>query len=44
MDKRASDHAILRRDLYGTTPEPTYAGALSFMRRKYSRDLEGGDD
>jgi len=43
MDKRASDHAILRSDLYGTTPEPTYAGALSFMRRKYSRDLEGVD-
>ncbi|MEQ8205936.1 MAG: arginase family protein, partial [Woeseia sp.] len=43
MDKRASDHAILRSDLYGTTPEPTYAGALSFMRRKYTRDLEGVD-
>lgn len=43
MDKRAGDHAILREDLYGTTPEPTYAGALSFMRRKYTRDLEGVD-
>jgi len=43
MDKRAGAHAILRKDLYGTTPEPTYAGALSFMRRKYTRDLKGVD-
>jgi agmatinase len=42
-DKHAGDHAFLREDLYGTTPEPTYAGALSFMRRKYTRDLEGVD-
>ena len=42
-DKYAGDHAILRDDLYGTTPEPTYAGALSFMRRKYTRDLKGVD-
>ena len=43
MDKHAGDHAILRDSLYGTTPEPTYAGAVSFMRRKYSRDLGGVD-
>jgi len=43
MEKKAGDHAILREDLYGTTPEPTYAGALSFMRRQYSRDLDGVD-
>ena len=42
-DKEAGDHAILRESLYGTTPEPTYAGATSFMRRKYSRDLTGVD-
>jgi agmatinase len=42
-DKHAGDHAILRDKLYGTTPEPTYAGALSFMRRKYTRDLTGVD-
>jgi agmatinase len=29
--------------VYGTTPEPTYAGALSFMRRKYTRELGGVD-
>jgi agmatinase len=43
MDKNDGDHAILRDDLYGTTPEPTYAGATSFMRRKYTRDLKGVD-
>lgn len=42
-DKHAGDHAILRDKLHGTTPEPTYAGALSFMRRKYTRDLDGVD-
>ncbi len=43
MDKHDGDHAITRQSLYGTTPEPTYAGVLSFMRRKYSRDFEGVD-
>ena len=42
-DKHAGDHAFLRDDLHGTTPEPTYAGALSFMRRKYTRNLDGVD-
>lgn len=43
MDKSTGDHAITRDDLYGTKPEPTYAGAMSFMRRKYTRDLTGVD-
>ena len=38
-----SDNAVFRDSVYGTNPEPTYAGALSFMRRKYTRDLEGVD-
>ena len=38
-----SDNAIYRDSVYGTNPEPTYAGALSFMRRKYTRDLKGVD-
>jgi agmatinase len=42
-DRKAGDHAILRDSLYGSTSEPTYAGALSFMRRKYTRDLKGVD-
>ena len=43
MNKKITDHAIVREDLYGTTPEPTYGGALSFMRRKYSKDMRGVD-
>lgn len=43
MDKHDSDFAITRDSLYGTTPEPTYAGITSFMRRKYTKDLAGVD-
>jgi len=41
--KKDGDFAITRESLYGITNEPTYAGATSFMRRKYTRDLEGVD-
>jgi len=41
--KASGDNAITRESLYGTTAEPTYAGITSFMRRKYTRDLEGVD-
>jgi agmatinase len=37
------DNAFRRSELKGTQWEPTYAGALSFMRRKYTRDLAGVD-
>ena len=37
------DNAFRRDSLKGTRWEPTYAGALSFMRRKYTRDLTGVD-
>lgn len=43
MDKFDGDLAITRETLYGTEAEPTYAGATSFMRRKYTRDLRGVD-
>ncbi|MGI9232613.1 MAG: agmatinase [Woeseiaceae bacterium] len=43
MDKHENDHAITRDSLYGTTPEPTYGGVTSFMRRKYTTDLTGVD-
>lgn len=43
MNKYAGDFAITRDSLYGTTPEPTYAGITSFMRRKYTKDLSGVD-
>ena len=41
--KKDGDFALTRDSLYGTLNEPTYAGATSFMRRKYTRDLEGAD-
>lgn len=40
---KENDLAFTREDLYGTIVEPTFAGATSFMRRKYSRDLKGVD-
>src|SRR5690606_11572344 len=40
---KAGDQAFLREDPRGTHSEPTYAGALSFMRRRYTRDLDGVD-
>ena len=36
------DNAFTADDLRGNTSEaPAYAGALSFLRRKYNRDLAG---
>ncbi len=43
MLKQDNDHAIIRESLYGSVSEPTYGGALSFMRRKYTRQLDGVD-
>ncbi len=43
MTKTPGDHAFTTDSLYGTVVEPTYSGALSFMRRKYTRDLKGVD-
>ena len=40
---RPGDAAFRRADLKGSTIEATYAGALSFMRRRYTRDLAGVD-
>ena len=37
------DSAFRRKNLKGTEFEATYAGALSYMRRKYTRDLAGVD-
>lgn len=37
------DAAFMREDLKGLSFEATFAGALSFMRRKYSKDLDGVD-
>ena len=38
-----SDLAFTRKETHGTIAEPAYAGALSFMRRRYTRDLAGAD-
>lgn len=43
LSSTPGDAAFRRAELKGTQWEPTYAGALSFMRRKYSRDLAGVD-
>lgn len=38
------DNAFTAKSPYGTVKgSPSYAGALSFMRRKYSKDLDGVD-
>ena len=42
-EKTYGDGAFRREGLMGSTVENTYAGALSFMRRKYTRDLDGVD-
>ena len=43
MKSDYGDHAFTAKSLYGTQVEHTYSGALSFLRRKYSRDLDGVD-
>ncbi|WP_426232042.1 agmatinase [Pararhizobium sp. DWP3-4] len=35
----ATDNAVFGKKLYGGSHEPVYGGALSFMRRRFSRDL-----
>ena len=37
------DAAFVRTVLKGSTVEASYAGALSFLRRKYTKDLTGVD-
>jgi agmatinase len=38
-----TDFAFTRSSPYGTQAEPTYSGALSFLRRRYTKDLSGVD-
>ena len=43
-DQKGWDNAFTAKEAYGTVKgSPSYAGALSFMRRKYTRDLAGVD-
>lgn len=43
MPSNSIDRAFTAKKTAGSEPEPTYAGALSFMRRKYSKDVRGTD-
>ncbi|MAZ15672.1 MAG: agmatinase [Ahrensia sp.] len=43
MPSKTIDHAFTARSLTGGATDPTHAGALSFMRRKYTKNLKGAD-
>ncbi|MBL8261408.1 MAG: agmatinase [Xanthomonadaceae bacterium] len=43
VDPHAIDQAFTRVSPYGMHAEPTYSGALSFLRRRYTKDLTGVD-
>ena len=42
-NNETGDQAFLKTQVQGRWPEMTYGGALSFLRRRYSRDLQGVD-
>lgn len=43
MANRTIDHAFTGRDIKGAASDPTHAGVLSFMRRRYTKQLKGAD-
>ncbi|TWG95407.1 agmatinase [Mesorhizobium sp. J18] len=43
MPSTSIDHAFTTPDRIGAASDPTYAGALSFMRRQFSKDAHGAD-
>ncbi|WP_011580501.1 MULTISPECIES: agmatinase [Chelativorans] len=43
MPSKTIDHAFTARQITGAAGDPTYAGALSFMRRKFTKDVKGAD-
>ena len=43
MPSRTTDNAFTAKTIKGAASDPTYAGALSFMRRKYTKNLSGVD-
>jgi len=43
MTNNSIDHAFTARSLTDRATDPTHAGALSFMRRKYTKQLKGAD-
>ncbi|MCE7028224.1 agmatinase [Jiella avicenniae] len=43
MSGKSIDHAFTATESLGAAADPTYAGALSFMRRRFSKDVAGTD-
>lgn len=43
MPSKSIDHAFTARTLTSAASDPTYAGALSFMRRRFTKSLKGAD-
>ncbi len=43
MPSKTIDHAITARSLTSAATDPTHAGVLSFMRRMYTKSLNGAD-
>jgi len=43
MPSSTIDNAFTARSLTGAATDPTYAGALSFMRRRYTKNTKGAD-
>jgi agmatinase len=43
FEETNTDQAFMKNSLYGRANEMTYGGALSFLRRKYTKDLTGVD-
>ncbi|MBO6719469.1 MAG: agmatinase [Rhizobiaceae bacterium] len=43
MPSKAIDHAFTARQNLGAASDPTYAGALSFMRRRFTKKVAGAD-
>jgi agmatinase len=43
MPASTIDHAFTAKGLTGRAGDPTYAGALSFMRRRYTKTVKGAD-
>ncbi|TWF56688.1 agmatinase [Neorhizobium alkalisoli] len=43
MAKKTIDHAFTAGSLTSAATDPTFAGALSFMRRRFTKDLSGVD-
>ncbi|MFN7101625.1 MAG: agmatinase [Pseudorhizobium sp.] len=43
MPRKTIDHAFTSRSLTTPASDPTFAGALSFMRRRFTKNLKGVD-